>query len=304
MLNLPNDILNDTPADATPVEQNYTAIEAYINDKMISADGNVAMTGQLHLFGDPLGVNDAARKGYVDAILPVGVMLPFTGQVAPAGSWALCNGASLSTSAYPKAYAVLGFRYGGSGGSFNLPNMAGRVPIGMDTTQVEFNVTGKTGGSFTVPVPQHSHAMPHTHGIDHNHGSFASGTDSNVHSHAINPPVTTTTSSGAHAHDVSSAVRTSATSGATNSFMRADTDGTSAALTVNPTVTGGDHTHTLDIGTFTSGNSVPNHTHQVDVPSFSGASMGVSTPNTANTGASGVELQPPFVVINYILRID
>jgi microcystin-dependent protein len=283
MLSLPNDILNDTPADATPVEQNYSVIEQYINNSVINADGSVSMAAQLRLFGDPLNVNDAARKGYVDALLPVGVMLPFTGQVAPAGHWALCNGASLSTSTYPKAFAVLGYRYGGSGGTFMLPNMAGRVPIGMDTTQTEFSATGKKGGSFTVPVPLHSHTMahthehPHTHPINHNHGSIVS------------------TSAGAHTHTLSTSVRPSSGAGSTNSFMRAGTDGTTANITSNPVI-----------------DAASGHTHSVDLPNYAGSSGatseattgGSSAASTANAGTTGVELQPPFVVINYILRID
>ena len=160
---LPNEILNDTPANATPVEQNYTTIEQYINSQVINRDGSVAMTAQLHLVGDPVNTNDAARKGYVDTLLPIGVMLPYCGQTAPAGHWALCNGAALSTATYPKLYAVIGTRYGtGTAGTFKVPNMTARFPIGMDTAQTEFSSTGKMGGTFIVPVPQHQHAMPHT----------------------------------------------------------------------------------------------------------------------------------------------
>lgn len=293
MLILPNDILNDTPADATPVEQNYSVIEQYINTQVINRDGSVAMTGQLHLFGDPLNVNDAARKGYVDALLPVGVMLPFTGQVAPAGSWALCNGASLATATYPKAFAVLGYRYGGSGGTFMIPNMAGRFPIGMDAAQTEFSATGKKGGTFTVPIPLHSHPMPHTH--EHPHTHPIPHVHSIAHDHA---QVNTSNPLQGHRHDMS--MRQTNAPGTTGSVMQAGTSGTTFAG-----VTGNDDTV---------------HQHAVNLPSFAGDSGATKTPNsgavseattggtsaasTSNAGTSGVEMQPPFVVINYILRID
>ena len=305
MLILPNDILNDTPADATPVEQNYSVIEQYINTQVINRDGSVAMTGQLHLFGDPLNVNDAARKGYVDALLPVGVMLPFCGQVAPAGSWALCNGAALQTATYPKLFAVLGYRYGGSGGTFNVPNMAGVFPIGMDATQTEFSATGKKGGTFTVPVPLHSHPMPHTHTINHDHAQFNTSENLSNHLHAIthdHAAFNTSDPLGGHRHTAS--LRQNSTPGNTGSYMTASATGTTVAG-----LTGYDdnpHVHQVNVPSYVgnSGANSGNHTHSANVPPYTGASGAVSTPNTSNAGTSGVEMQPPFVVVNYIVRVD
>jgi hypothetical protein len=44
-------------------------------------------------------------------------------QARAGDGWILANGASLSTSAYPELFAAIGYSYGGSGGSFNIPNM-------------------------------------------------------------------------------------------------------------------------------------------------------------------------------------
>jgi microcystin-dependent protein len=293
---LPNEILNNTPADATPVEQNYALIEQYINNQMIHRDGSVAMGGQLHLVGDPTSPTDATSKGYVDALLPVGVMLPFCGQVSPAGQWALCNGATLTTAGYPKLYAVLGYRYGGSGATFMLPNMAGRVPVGMDTTQTEFSATGKSGGSFTVPLVQHAHAMPHTHTvpvhthehphthkIDHNHGSFS------------------TVSGGAHTH--LGRYKTIFHDGVvqTEVFVISTESPTGSAPLQAGLAADGAHVHTIDVPNFAGTSAaVSEATTAANVAASTGA---VSTPNTANAGVAAPELQPPFVVINYIVRI-
>lgn len=293
---LPNEILNNTPADATPVEQNYALIESYINNQMIHRDGSVSMGGQLHLVGDPTSPTDATSKGYVDALLPVGVMLPFCGQVSPAGQWALCNGATLTTAGYPKLYAVLGYRYGGSGATFMLPNMAGRVPVGMDTTQTEFSATGKSGGSFTVPLVQHAHAMPHTHTvpththehphthkIDHNHGSFNTAVDAE-HAH------TGRFLSIAHDGIVFTQV-----------FVTSTQSQTGTANLQSGLALDGKHAHAIDMPNFV-GNSgaVSEATTAANVAASTGA---VSTPNTANAGVAAPELQPPFVVINYIVRV-
>lgn len=292
---LDNEIKNNTPADAIPVDNNYKKITAYINSDVINADGSVAMKNPLHLVAaDPVGDNDATRKSYVDALLPVGVIMAYGGQAAPAGRWALCNGAALASATYPKLYAVIGTRYGaGTTGTFKLPNLVGRFPIGMDATQAEFNATGKSGGSFTVPVPAHVHAMPHGHPVAHTH--------EHPHTHPINHDhgsVNSAAPTASHRHDMS--LRQNSTPGTTGSYMMASSTGT--------TVAG-----------FT-GYDADSHVHAVNLPSFAGTSGAVSEAttgtssiantgqptitNTSSTGVANVELQPPFVVINYIIRLD
>jgi microcystin-dependent protein len=85
-------------------------------------------------------------------------------------------------------FTVLGYTYGGSGGSFNLPNLTNRFIVGSGT---EYSV-GNTGGLkevtlTTAQLPKHSHTITdngHVHGITdpgHVHGITDSG-----HSHPIN----------------------------------------------------------------------------------------------------------------------
>ena len=268
-LSVPNRILNDTPADALPVDANYQSIEQYINTYLVNRDGSVAMTGQLTLVGDPVSANQAVRKAYVDAVLPVGIMLPWLGTQAPAGSWALANGATLQSTTYPDLFNVIGQRYGGTGGSFMLPNMAARVPMGVDSTQADFNTTGKVGGSFTAIMPEH------THTVNHDHGSATSG--------AASDSTVTTTGTGAHIHTGEYTAHVLAAPGSGSWIARRTADtGTSAA---NITPSGGNHTHTV---------SMP-HTHAVNLPAFTGASGKAGT-------VDGKQI-PPFVIINYIVRI-
>lgn len=102
--------------------------------------------------------------------LPPGVVLPFAGAAAPYG-FLLCNGASYSTSLYPTLFALIGYTYGGAGANFNVPNMVGRVAVGRDAGQTEFDTLGETGGAKTVTltvneIPAHSHGVTdngHTH---------------------------------------------------------------------------------------------------------------------------------------------
>jgi microcystin-dependent protein len=292
---LPNDFVNGETADAVPVEQNYQLIENYLNTEVIGRDGTVAMAAPLLLHGDPTQVNHAANKGYVDALLPVGMVLPWPAPNPPAAgsgfSWLICNGASVSTSTYPKLYAVLGFRYGGSGGSFLLPNLIGRVPIGLDASRTAFNTIGKAGGSFTVPVPAHAHAMSHSH--EHPHTHPIPHTHSIAHDH---PAGNTSNPLQGHRHDQSQ--RQNSTPGTTGSVMMASATGTTiAGFTGNDDTV---HQHQFNTPPY-AGDSGPSK-----VASSSAASEattgGVSTPNTASTGTASVELIPPFVIVNYIIR--
>jgi microcystin-dependent protein len=131
--------------------------------------------------------------------VPSGVISSFAGGNVPTG-YVLCDGQSLNTTTFANLFAVIGYTYGGSGSSFLVPNLKGRVPVGIDTAQAEFNVRGEIGGSKThtltsSEMPSHSHTTPshshtfsgttstngnHSHGMQdsYNQGSGTSGPDS------------------------------------------------------------------------------------------------------------------------------
>jgi microcystin-dependent protein len=57
---------------------------------------------------------------------PVGTLLDYAGSTAPSG-YLMCDGRSLSTAGtYAALFAVIGYAYGGSGASFNIPDFRGR----------------------------------------------------------------------------------------------------------------------------------------------------------------------------------
>lgn len=68
------------------------------------------------------------------ALCPVGTILPFAGDTAPAG-WLLCNGTLYSTTTYAALFNVVGNRFGSTGaGSFNVPDFRGRFLRGRDNS--------------------------------------------------------------------------------------------------------------------------------------------------------------------------
>lgn len=92
--------------------------------------------------------------------MPIGSIIQFAGSAIPTG-WLKCDGSSLSEEEYPQLYDVIGHTYGGSGLSFNLPNFKGRVPVGQDTTQTEFDTIGETGGSKYLQ--EHNHKITNSY---------------------------------------------------------------------------------------------------------------------------------------------
>lgn len=75
----------------------------------------------------------------------------FAGTSPPAGGWLLCRGQEVSRTTYADLYAIIGDTYGAGNGTttFNLPNLKGRVAVGLDSGQTEFDTLGETGGAKT-----------------------------------------------------------------------------------------------------------------------------------------------------------
>jgi microcystin-dependent protein len=89
----------------------------------------------------------------------------FGGNFAPAG-WAFCEGQTLPISENDVLFTLIGTTYGGDGQeTFNLPNLASRVPIHMGTGPDGTTYTiGEMSGTETVTLtaqqtPIHSHPM-------------------------------------------------------------------------------------------------------------------------------------------------
>jgi microcystin-dependent protein len=61
--------------------------------------------------------------------IPVGKIDGFGGGSAPDG-WLLCDGSSYLETDYPELFSVIGTVWGGGSGSFNVPDLIGRVMIG------------------------------------------------------------------------------------------------------------------------------------------------------------------------------
>jgi microcystin-dependent protein len=97
--------------------------------------------------------------------IPIGTISAYGGLVAPTG-WVLCDGAAISRTTFAALFNIVGTVYGVGDGSttFNTPNLKGRVPVGLDATQIEFDTLGEVGGAkthtlTTAEMPAHSHTI-------------------------------------------------------------------------------------------------------------------------------------------------
>jgi microcystin-dependent protein len=114
-----------------------------------------------------------------------GMISQYAGSSLPSG-WLWCDGGDIQVSTHQNLYNALTsngtvFPYGPNTNAngviyFKVPNFTGRVPVGRDSAQTEFDVLGETGGVKSVTLtsaqsglPAHSHSISdpsHSHYLD------------------------------------------------------------------------------------------------------------------------------------------
>lgn len=110
----------------------------------------------------PVGVRVTSTGVVEGATIPPGVIF-FTAGAIPAG-YLECNGAAVNRGTFLDLFNAIGTTYGAGDGSttFNLPDMRGRVPVGIGT-HGDVNALGDNDGQAVGdrrPRQSHYHTMP------------------------------------------------------------------------------------------------------------------------------------------------
>lgn len=142
--------------------------EAHLRDE----DGNVI---QLTSAG-------AIKKSVLQdsAFVPPGVLAPYAAASAPTG-WLLCDGTAVSRTTYADLFGIISTTYGVGNGSttFNIPDMRGRVPVGLDVGNANMaaaDTLGETGGEENHVLSVNQLAT-HSHLLNVEHVSSGSNRD-------------------------------------------------------------------------------------------------------------------------------
>jgi len=182
----PDLLVTGKPEDVSQVLANFQAIAAIINGGLdnsnLTADAAIAIS-KLALFPNNAGVylrgdgTWAAVSG-TGVLMPTGAIFPYIDATPPSG-FDKADGHAISRTGVGAAlFAIVGTRFGAGDGSttYNLPNIADKIPVGQGSA---FATIGALGGEANhaltaAEMPAHSHVVnSHAHGGGNHAHTFA-----------------------------------------------------------------------------------------------------------------------------------
>jgi microcystin-dependent protein len=272
--NSTNNVWENSQIDFYTPAQTDTAISTAISNLVDSAPSVLDTLNELSsaLNDDPNFSTTVANA--LAALVPSGTVSQTARATAPTG-YLLCDGSAVSRTTYASLFDAIGTAYGVGDNSttFNIPNLKGRVPVGRDSAQTEFDTLGETSGAKTVSlsannIPSHNHTgTTNAETQEHTHSGSTGGISAN-HTHGIGFSVTNPESGWG-------------ISGGSAGYV---ISGNAQTGTVSA-----DHGHS-----FTTGGRSATHNHTFTTSSVGGDGSG---------GVVAVNNLQPYVVLNYMIKI-
>jgi microcystin-dependent protein len=284
---------------------------AYLKNSGGTVAGSTTFTGSVTLPGTiSLGGTLISTLSFP----PTGSIMPYAGSAAPPG-WLLCDGTPYSTTTYAALFTVCGSTYNTSAGqsaptagNFRVPNLKGRMPVGVDAAITDFNTPGKSGGSTTVTItvaqmPSHAHTVPaHNHIQDlHNHTQDLHNHTQDLHNHTQNPH--------GHTQDPHDHTTNSVTTVVTSPHLHDNADYFAAAVNGGAVTSGGN----TSIFSATATN-VDNTASNIETRAVNQQTRAVNQETRAvnqekaafdtlsNGSGNAVDNMSPYLVLNYIIK--
>lgn len=242
--------------------------------------------------------------------IPVGSIMAFAGTTNAPDGWRFCDGSPVSTTAFPTLFGIIGYQYGGSGGTFYLPNLCNRIPRGAVNTTTSLGATaGEDSVTLTAnQIPEHTHGagtLAVTNGTHTHSMSFESGQGGNVHhthtfAHTHRGVLDDDTIQGGGAYGLSflapfASPGTVATNSGTGGYSIEEIPATIFDTGLS----------TISQSTSTTGSTGLPHEHWVSGDTFTNSiyssTVSGSTAINTTTGSS-VDIRPKTLTVNYIIK--
>lgn len=190
-------------------------------------------------------------------VCPVGTISPYAGATAPTG-WLLCDGTA--TTGYTELIDLVGS---------TTPNLKGKVVVGLDSADADFNTRFETGGVKSVTLTSAQSGVP---AHQHTFSGTSNGMSANATlGHSITDP--------GHNHDIA---------------LDGDLSGTGTTALYGLSID-----YIVQTGNRTTGISIASH----DV-SHNHTYSGTVVANTAADAASAHTNLQPYMALNYIIKHD
>ena len=169
----------ETLATKTELNTKVSSTDATLTRPRLAADPTASDRSSLIVSSQWVqNLADTIKK----ALTPVGTISAFAGSSAPTG-WVLCDGRTLNRTTYSALFAVLGiaFNTGGEAATdFRLPDLRGRVVVGMDSMSTlqgsADRVVGAWADSLGGAAGAETHTLTNSEMPSHNHTSPTAST--------------------------------------------------------------------------------------------------------------------------------